>query len=276
MVVGRVNQVLEGVVDVEVEWTGADLHGRVGEHIVQCKVTRLASSVHSSQEHLISTDELGRQLVTQCFHVPFTILDTNECLLAEGHPMRHKCHESSRCVNTVGSYECLCRGLDDELAVTIPETVDDLFWLRLDTQKRSPWDLSFSSAALTSCPSAPSTYGCCPEHVHTKDGASCRASFRCPEDPCIKHHTCAHSAKCARTESPMDEPNYKCQCPDHLMGNGHVCRPGIDVKPQPKVGFDGTPTKETIDNDYYCDCTKPVVDACAGFPPCKGRFFWMN
>ena len=37
--------------------------------------------------------------------------------------------------------------------------------------------------------------------------------------------------------------------------------------------FDGvTPTEETVKNDYYCDCTKPVLDACSGFPPCKGEF----
>jgi hypothetical protein len=56
------------------------------------------------------------------------------------------------------------------------------------------------------------------------------------------------------------------------MGNGRKCRPGIDPKPVPKVMFDGkTPTEETIKNNYYCDCTRPVVDACTGFPPCKEK-----
>jgi hypothetical protein len=56
------------------------------------------------------------------------------------------------------------------------------------------------------------------------------------------------------------------------MGNGHACRPGIDAKPEPKVMFDGvTPTDETLKHNYYCGCTTPVIDACAGFPPCKGH-----
>ena len=110
MVVEKVNRVLEGVVDVEVEWEGGDLHGKVGEHTVQCKVTRLVSAIQ--EEHLhqedVSTDDEGRQVVVQCFLVPFTILDTNECTLPSGHSMRHKCHAPSICVNTIGSYECLC------------------------------------------------------------------------------------------------------------------------------------------------------------------------
>jgi hypothetical protein len=60
------------------------------------------------------------------------------------------------------------------------------------------------------------------------------------------------------------------------MGNGHACRPGIDAKPEPKVMFDGvTPTDETLKHNYYCGCTTPVIDACAGFPPCKGTL-WRN
>jgi hypothetical protein len=55
------------------------------------------------------------------------------------------------------------------------------------------------------------------------------------------------------------------------MGNGHRCRPG-DIKPEPKVKFDGkTPTELTVKNNYFCDCTKPVVDPCDGFPPCTGK-----
>jgi hypothetical protein len=55
------------------------------------------------------------------------------------------------------------------------------------------------------------------------------------------------------------------------MGNGKACRPGIDPKPEPKVMFDGvTPTETTIKNNFYCGCNKPIIDACSGFPPCKG------
>jgi hypothetical protein len=60
------------------------------------------------------------------------------------------------------------------------------------------------------------------------------------------------------------------------MGNGLQCTPA-DPKPQPMVMFDGvTPTEDTVKNNYYCDCTKPIVDACSGFPPCKGKLDFLS
>ena len=64
----KVNRVLDGVVDVEVEWTGADLHGRVGEHIVEGTVTRLASAVTDEDKKKalkVSVDEHGREMGEQ-------------------------------------------------------------------------------------------------------------------------------------------------------------------------------------------------------------------
>lgn len=273
VVVERVNRVLEGVVDVEVEWEGGDLHGRVGEHIVQCKVTRLASAVHpEGKPEETLTDEEGRAVVVQCFHIPFTILDTNECTLPAGHPMRHQCHDPAICINTVGSYECICPLQSGNTPTA--QNADDSFWKNVVDEGRSPWELSYGSSSASSCPSHASTHGCCPEHAHASEGAACRSAFRCPVDPCTssEHNDCASNARCQRKDSPLDRPNYQCECPHGLMGNGHNCRAGVDPRPQPKVMFDGvTPTEETVRNNFYCGCNKPVVDACAGFPPCKGE-----
>jgi Calcium-binding EGF domain len=279
--VERINKVLQGVVDVEVEWNGADLHGRVGEHMVRCKVTRLADAVSSDNvPDDVHTDAAGRSVRTQCFHVPFTILDTNECTLPRGHAMRHQCQSPAICVNTIGSYECVCPRLEQSAKIQDYQstTANDSFWSSINDPARSAWEVSFSSASRTSCPSSASTHGCCPHFVHIEDTGrgSCRASFKCPTDPCASDaaHECASSATCIRLQSPMDQPNYKCQCPEGLMGNGRVCRRG-DAKPTPKVMFDGvTPTEETVRNNMYCDCTRPVVDACSGFPPCQGKSYW--
>jgi len=278
VVVERFNRALEGVVDVHVEWTGADLHGRVGEHIVQCKVTRMASAIPGGGEDEAGafTDELGRKLVEQCFQVPFTILDTDECKLPPGHIMAHKCDDSSICINTVGSYECVCPRVDNLENPSTGKTADNNLWSTLAAQDRSAWEVSFNTTSRTSCPSSPSTHGCCPERADTKDGSACRRAFRCPVDPCSSKSTndCAASAVCTRKSTPVEHPNYICQCPEGKMGNGRKCLPGIDPPPQPKVMFDGvTPTEETVKNNYYCDCTKPVVDACSGFPPCKGTLY---
>ena len=270
MVVEKVNQELEGVVDVEIDYHGDDLQARVGEHLIKCSVTRLASVLPDDMQDQTRVDDYGRQVATQCFLVPFTILDTNECKLPLSHPMRHKCQSPSKCVNTNGSYECVCPRMDGQSSVP-SATVDEQFWLDLVAEDRTPWEVSYNSTSRTSCPSTPSTHGCCPERPYSKSGMSCRANFRCPPNPCVETNDCAASATCARKETPNAKATYVCNCPDGLMGNGHRCRPG-EPAPKPKVRFDGvTPTDETIKNNYYCDCTKPVVDACSGFPPCKGK-----
>ena len=267
MVVEKVNRVLDGVVDVEVEWNAADLHGRVGEHIVETTVTRLASTVPQSDDIQVVVDDEGREVTSQCFHVPFTILDTNECNLPTKHPMRHACPYPSVCVNTIGSYECLCP--KEGAGATIPSTADDTFWEKISKETRSPWELSFASSGETSCPSMASTHGCCPASTST-EGHQCRKKFHCPVDPCSKSN-CASNAECVRADSPMDRPDYSCVCPQGLMGSGRACQPK-DPKPEPKLMYDGvTPTEKTLKNGFYCGCTEPIIDACSGFPPCKGK-----
>jgi Calcium-binding EGF domain len=263
-------------VDVEVEWTGGDLHGRVGEHIVQCKVTRLASAINLDKRDpgdAITQDQDGRDVIVQCFQLPFTIEDTNECELPGGHAMRHECTEPAMCVNTIGSYECVCPKLGE--AGSIDGTVGQEFFANIAQQGRGSWEVSFGLSSESSCPSSASTFGCCTGFAHSNEGKMCRSGFRCATDPCGAGNLndCDSSALCVRADTPLSKPQYLCQCPRGLMGNGHRCRKGLDAPPKPMLKFDGvTPTEETLKNNYYCGCNQPQIDACEGFPPCEGEF----
>ena len=226
VVVEKVNRDVTGVIDVEVGWTGAELHRRVGERIVRCTVTRLAESAGARRSGggddddddddddydedgggledeggpIVVVDEHGRSVVTQCFDVPFTILDVDECRVPPDTPMAHACHPPAVCVNTLGSYECACPSdaLDDALFYNNDTdneeggggggglvVVGPGFWndLQADAAGR-PWDASPGSSALSSCPGLPSTRGCCDDDGHSREGGRCRSSFRCPIDPC--------------------------------------------------------------------------------------------
>lgn len=290
----ELNKVLDGVIGAEVNWDGWDLHGRVGERLINCEVQRLASMIPSEvlQGREVFVNEQGQEVISQCFQLPFTIRDTNECTLPQGHEMRHRCQEPSICVNTIGSYECLCPRLDNSLppnvfvqedsrshtySIDVAGDSEVAFFEGLTLEHRSAWELAIRSPRSATCPSQPSTRGCCPEMAHGRDGQDCRQQFQCPLDPCSEstviaasgNHSCAHNARCVRRGDPLEDPNHSCDCPDGLLGNGRTCRL-TDAKPAPKVTFEGKPTEETIRNNY-CGCTKPTVDACAGFPPCTNK-----
>jgi Calcium-binding EGF domain len=270
--VERVNQELDGVVDVEVEWNGSDLHGKVGDHFIQCKVTRLVNAIHqaNTQVDTLKKDDHGRHVIVQCFTLSFTILDTNECTLQKDHPMHHNCHDSAICVNTIGSYECLCPKLGETTSKSLE--ADEHFWTKIKEEKRSGWELSYATPSKSSCPLSPSSFSCCSHSGHSLEGKACRKAFTCPTDPCVKS-TCDPLAQCIRNENPLALPNHNCMCPSGLMGNGRLCGKR-DLPPKPMVMYDGiTPTEETVKNNYYCGCNKPEIDACAGFPPCQGVYY---
>jgi len=277
---------------VEVAWTGAELHRRVGERIVRCTVTRLAESVvqitdeedgGGGGDSEVKIDEHGREIVTQCFEVPFTILDVNECTISSPNPMAHRCQPPSICINTLGSYECVCPSASFQSS---PSSVDFIptpqFWEDITyNQHRTPWEVSYGRSSESSCPNSPSTFGCCDDDGHSREGAVCHSTFRCPVDPCedLESSPCSSNASCQRANSPLAHPNYTCECPPGLMGNGKPC-PKYNTQQQqqqqqPKVKYDGkTPTESTkrlLDAGLLCGCTKPTVDPCDGYHDCPSK-----
>ena len=223
----------------------------------------------------MSNGEEGEQ-VTQCFEVPFTILDVDECAVESGE-WAHQCREPSVCVNTLGSYECVCPLSDGGMGGSLVEgkAATQDFWNVIKQQSRSAWEVSLASSAESSCPDRASTYQCCDADGHSKDGAICRSSFVCPRDPCAGKNKCDRNASCECNPSPLSHPNYECACPKGTLGNGRECTGNNEHKP--KVKFDGvTPTEETemlLSKGLICGCVVPVVDVCSGFK-CTGELRW--
>lgn len=260
-------------------WTGSDIHlAHVGEHSIQCTVTRLVPNLASAT---------GNELVTECWEMPFVIHDVNECELPPDHEMAHQCHPSSICVNAVGTYHCQCAKIladDDDDDEKKQSNADNAWNLAISTTLLRLQNGSTAGTISSSCAGRSTTEGCCPRDA-SADPNDCRANFRCPTDPCRRSETtneiisqlhqaskCDALAACTRNDTP---PGYTCTCPPNTIGTGHTCS-GSDAsldadaskKIIPKIRADGRATPETLEhirNMQICGCPTPELDPCSDY-----------
>jgi hypothetical protein len=206
-----INQQLTDVVMVKLVYAGDAVHRVVGHHEVTTTVQRL---VNGEREE-------------SCIQVTFEILDVDECNVPSTHPWHHRCDPSTRCVNTVGSYECECQ--NGETAIP--------------------------GSGSGECGGSVSTAECCGRRGCSKPECieRCKEDFRCYMDLCPG--TCVPEASCKSFRG-----QYTCTCPKGTHGNGRACPRGADRV----TLFIDPHTRQIIgDEKQTCGCQVPLVDYCS-------------
>ena len=244
VVVEKINRELSGVTNVKITWGGKDIHRRVGHHHVQTMV-----------ERRLADDTLKES----CFVIPVEILDTDECTLPKGHEWYHKCSSTATCINTLGSYECLCSLLNSSRQAKVRKeliewqkaevaamqeadapSADPDIWnearMKLDSKwrlivgdssTRLSWELSVPSVSVSpssSCGGHASTKFCCESDAHSlkpgEGGSACRNEFICPIDPCANINTSATKPPPVnRLHTNQCVPQAKCHRAQHPWEN---------------------------------------------------------
>lgn len=223
-----VNQAAHGVTQVQVTWAGDVVHGKVGSHLVQAQITRLAAAPEGE-----TTEEQS------CFEFVFEVSDVDECAQPTGHEWAHHCHPTTRCVNTNGSYACACAAPSHA-----EPDIDPRFH----------------------CAGAADTSECCAASVVSHPGKSpaeqraaqdaCKAQFSCYVDECPS--TCdVPTASCTPTFSAA---RSICTCPAGMVGSGRKCGPH---EAQPPVLVDRD-SGTRANASQVCGCQVPMVDHCSG------------
>ena len=238
----RLSDDFSSMTRVDLAYRGGDIRGVVGRHEVKVNVT---------------TETV------ECVRIIFDVDDIDEC--TTGSPAQHKCHGSSVCVNTMGSYECKCP--DGAWAA-----MGNVCWGHSDTAE------------------------CCERQCEDEcDGEcikKCKGSFRCTDDPCDGAE-CPANSRC----EPSDEPHpamwggsrdllkggFTCvcdagfffkegRCVDFCEDHGCPCncrcvpdneREGYACEPSPgfrKFGDEVTPFLRRLDSGVCVDAAVPRLE----------------
>ena len=189
-------------------------------------------------------------LVDMCYMVPFEITDVDECATEGWHKLAHKCHHSSSCVNSIGSYECEC----DADSYGVPGSGSHAATAKL------------ALSVPGGCGGAKSTEQCCgtPGAGKTSDYmANCKSNFRCTDDHCLGN-TCHKDAVCIPNPS-AGKGAYSCQCNDDFEGDGFTCSKMVwadhcannkcpskcDCSSQPRLGGYLCPASRCVSYSFF-------------------------
>lgn len=163
-----------------------------------------------------------------CFHLSYELsltyflvpADIDECLM-----MPEAC-ANGRCINTMGSYRCLCDN-GYKVAPSGSECVD------ID-------ECTLANRCEFSCENTEGSFRCsCPKgYSLNADGKSCRDVDECK----IGTHVCLHT--CVNTEG-----SYHCGCQEGFTGQNGDC-----VGEQIQLSTDDISHKYTQQNKHTCTC----------------------
>lgn len=160
------------------------------------KITLDYSKINVQDQHKIGphwiTAEVqqkkGGEIQAHCYQLKYTVHDVDECTntdLSHGAAWVSQCDASATCVNSIGSYNCVCEG--------------DYFGTR--------------NAGQGKCSGLLTTEDCCGDDI------TCKADFVCHTDHC-SGHKCAADAKCIPGTAPNE---YACECNEDYVGDGLTC-----------------------------------------------------
>lgn len=164
---------------VHIDYDGKALSGTIGKYLVTASLQRLVNEIETSE----------------CYTIDYVVEDVNECEINE-----HKCHSSSQCVNTVGTYECQC--LTNYFGV-----------------EGSGSSLNIRKYGL--CGGEKNSLNCCSSLCGSDKSCldKCKSDFRCTNDPCL-NNKCHSLAKCIPNNGSH---TYSCKCPEGYIGDGSHC-----------------------------------------------------
>lgn len=189
MVTQYFNAHFNNIVRVNIEYEGEALSGRIGQYEIITHFSR----------------NIGADLVHECRTIEYWVEDINECT-----ENLHKCHDSTVCFNTIGSYECQCK-------------YSDYFGVENSGSVSSVPSFMGKRHEPGRCGRMKDTADCCAAACN-RDRTSacferCKEDFKCSNNPC-EFNKCSEHAVCVPDHSLH---TYNCQCKPGYQGNGFGC-----------------------------------------------------